>query len=127
MTLDQLHEFRICSLLYKIIQQCTLRYLYERLPFDLSQRTGVLISLLHNHTLYGKSFFVEDVGLWNSLPLEVRSSCNLEVFCFSCINPIKCILIVTGLLPRGSLFSIGCLNVEFLFEFHSRRRSFGCI
>jgi Reverse transcriptase (RNA-dependent DNA polymerase) len=79
-TLDQLHEFRICSFLYKLIRQREPGYLYDKLRFGLSQRTGVLIPPRHIHTSYGNSFFVEGVCLWNSLPSEVRSSRSVEAF-----------------------------------------------
>jgi hypothetical protein len=81
--LRALLEFSICSFNYKKIQKLTPGYLYERLRFGFSQRTEVLIPPRHNHTLYGNSFFVEGVSLWNSLQLEVRSSCSLEAFKWS--------------------------------------------
>jgi Reverse transcriptase (RNA-dependent DNA polymerase) len=79
-TLDQLLEFRICSFFHKIIQQRSPGYLFEKLRFGHSQRTGVLIPPRHNHTSYGNSFFVEGVSLWNSLPSDIRSSRSLEAF-----------------------------------------------
>jgi hypothetical protein len=77
-TLDQLHELRICSFLYKLIRQHEPGYLYDKLRFGLSQRTGVLIPPRHYHTVYCNSFFVEGVSLWNSLPSEIRSSRSVE-------------------------------------------------
>jgi hypothetical protein len=55
-------------------------YLYDKLWFGLSQRTGVLIPPSHYHTAHGYSFFVEGVSLWNSLPSEIRSSRSMEAF-----------------------------------------------
>jgi Reverse transcriptase (RNA-dependent DNA polymerase) len=79
-TLYQLHESRICSLFHKIISQREPGYLFDKLRFGRSQRTGILIPPRHYHTDYGNSFFVGGAGMWNSLPLEVRSSSSAEVF-----------------------------------------------
>ena len=79
-TLNQLHGYRICSFLHKLILQRTPGYLYDKLRFGRSQRTGILIPPRHNHTNYGNSFFVEGVSMWNSLPLEIRSARSVEAF-----------------------------------------------
>jgi hypothetical protein len=79
-TLDQLHDFRTCSFLFKLVRQQEPGYLFDKLRFGLSQRTGVLVPPRYNHTAYGNSFFVGGVSLWNSLPLEIRSSRNHEAF-----------------------------------------------
>jgi Reverse transcriptase (RNA-dependent DNA polymerase) len=79
-TLDQLHDFRICSFLYKLIRQHEPGYLFDKLRFGLSQRTNILIPPRHNHSVYGNSFYVKGVSLWNSLPSEIRSSRSVEAF-----------------------------------------------
>jgi hypothetical protein len=79
-TLDQLHDFRTCSFLFKLVRQQEPGYLFGKLRFGLSQRTGVLVPPRYNHTAYGNSFFVWGVSLWNSLPSEIRSSRNHEAF-----------------------------------------------
>jgi hypothetical protein len=65
-TLYQLHESRIFSLFHMITSQCEPGYLFEKLRFGRSQRTGILIPPRHYHTDYGNSFFVGSAGMWNS-------------------------------------------------------------
>jgi Reverse transcriptase (RNA-dependent DNA polymerase) len=79
-TLGQLHAFRICSFFYKIITQREPGYLWEKLRFGRSQRTGVLIPPQYYYSDRGNSFFVEGASMWNSLPLEIRSACSIEAF-----------------------------------------------
>jgi Reverse transcriptase (RNA-dependent DNA polymerase) len=79
-TLDQLHGYRICSFYYKIISQRLPGYLYDKLRFGHSQRTGILIPPRHHYTDRGNSFFVEGASRWNSLPFEVRSARSVGAF-----------------------------------------------
>jgi hypothetical protein len=79
-SLDQLHAYRICAFYYKIISQRSAGYLYDKLRFGRSQRTGVLIPPRHYYTDRGNSFFVEGAGKWNSLSLEIRSARSIEAF-----------------------------------------------
>jgi len=79
-SLNQLHGYRICSFLHKLLLQQSPGYLYEKLRFGRSQRTGVLIPPRHYHTNYGNSFFVEGVSMWNSLSSEIRSAGTTEAF-----------------------------------------------
>jgi Reverse transcriptase (RNA-dependent DNA polymerase) len=79
-TLNQLHGYRICSFYRRLMSQRTPGYLYDKLRFGRSQRTGVLIPPRHHHTDYSNSFFVEGVSMWNSLPLEIRSARSAEAF-----------------------------------------------
>jgi Reverse transcriptase (RNA-dependent DNA polymerase) len=79
-TLDQLHRYRICSFYYKIISQRSPGYLYDKLRFARSQRTGILIPPRYHYADRGNSFFVEGASMWNSLSLEVRSARSVEAF-----------------------------------------------
>jgi hypothetical protein len=79
-TLDQLHGYRICSLYYKMVSQRGPGYLYDKLRFGRSQRTGILIPPRHYHTDRGNSFFVGGAGMWNSLLPEIRSASSAEAF-----------------------------------------------
>jgi hypothetical protein len=79
-TLNQLLAYRTCSLFHRLLSQRFPGYLYDKLRFGRSQRTGILIPPRHQHSNYGNSFFVEGVNMWNSLPLEVRSARSTEAF-----------------------------------------------
>jgi hypothetical protein len=79
-TLDQLHGFRVCSFFHKIITQREPAYLWDKLRFGRSQRTGILIPPRHGYTERGNSFFVGGAGMWNSLSLEIRTASSAEAF-----------------------------------------------
>jgi Reverse transcriptase (RNA-dependent DNA polymerase) len=49
-TLNDMYKYRICSSYHKIINKREPGYLWGKLRFGLSQRTGVLIPSRHNHT-----------------------------------------------------------------------------
>jgi Reverse transcriptase (RNA-dependent DNA polymerase) len=79
-TLNQLYGYRICSFYHRLISQREPVYLWDKLRFGRSQRTGVLIPPRHNHFDRKNSFFIEGANRWNSLPSEVRSARSVETF-----------------------------------------------
>jgi hypothetical protein len=79
-SLDQLHAYRICSNIYKILAQREPGYLYDKFRIGRSERTGVLIPPRHYYRNRENSFFVRGVGMWNSLSPETKSACSIEAF-----------------------------------------------
>ena len=79
-TLKTMYSFRVCSQYFKLIRQCEPGYLWDKLRFGHSQRTCVLIPPRHTFTDRGNSFFVEGATMWNSLPLDIRTSRSTETF-----------------------------------------------
>jgi Reverse transcriptase (RNA-dependent DNA polymerase) len=79
-TLDQLHEFRICTQMFKIVSGTGPEYLRAKLQSGRSVRTGVLIPPRHYYLDRGNSFFIKGVNLWNSLPVAIKSAHSLGAF-----------------------------------------------
>ena len=79
-TLGQMYGYRICSLYRKLSSQRGPAYLFAKLRFGRSQRTNIIIPPRHNYTEHGNSFFVKGASMWNSLPLEIRSTSSNEAF-----------------------------------------------
>jgi hypothetical protein len=80
LTLDQLHELRICTQIYKLVSGVGPTYLRDKLRSGRSVRTGILVPSRHFYLDRGNSFFIKGVNLWNSLPMAIKSARSVAAF-----------------------------------------------
>lgn len=77
-------EARCCMFLHKISTTKTPGYLYDKLRPFISSRVRDYVIPTHTSSMYGKSFFVRGVVLWNSLPSYMKNQRSIFVFKKQC-------------------------------------------
>ena len=76
---DFYYEYRSNIFMYKLIKNQSPTYLFENLVSG--QRNLRFIPHQNRTSFYNKSFFVRGISIWNSLPLRIRESRSLSIFC----------------------------------------------
>jgi hypothetical protein len=79
-TLDEYHTFRVYSFFSKIVSGGGPAYLLDKVQFGRSSRTLNVIPPRCLFSNRSNSFFVRGATMWNSLPLEIRSTRSTGAF-----------------------------------------------
>lgn len=69
-------KFNVICFIQSLVYSNKPKYLFERLSFGKSTRNIKIILPKNKFKSYGDCLFVHGVGLWNSLPTEVKKPCS---------------------------------------------------
>lgn len=79
-SLKEYYEFRVCFLIFRLLKFGSPVYLAQKLQESKSVRTKKLLIPVNNFDIFNSSFYVRGICLWNTLPLNVRTSESCSSF-----------------------------------------------
>lgn len=84
-SLEKYYDFRVCIALYKLIVTKQPNYLFRKLSFSNSLRTLKLNVTRRRTSSMDYAFFIRGIKLWNSLPILIKRTRNLNHFKKLCL------------------------------------------
>lgn len=78
--IDKYLEMRTCVFIHRIVSGECPNYLFTKLRFVNSLRTGQIMLPVNNSRIYSSSLFVSGIGKYNKLPLSIRSDKSVNNF-----------------------------------------------
>lgn len=82
--LNTFYDMHTVLLIYKILRNKRPTYLFSKFSYLRSKRTSNMLIPKNRSKILNSSFFARGVGLWNSLPSDVKSSESCNIFRKEC-------------------------------------------